>query len=131
MIHRKSLTDPQWEKNKISKLIYWFMYESESHSVMSGSLRPHRLYSPWNSSGQNTGAGSFSPLQGIFPTQGSNSGLPYCRQIFLPAEPQGSPRILEWVAFPFSRGSFQPRIEPRSPALQADSLPAEPQGKPL
>ena len=34
-------------------------------------------------------------------------------------------RILEWVAFPFSRGSFQPR----SPALQADSLPAEPQGK--
>ena len=35
-------------------------------------------------------------------------------------------RILEWVAFPFSRGSFQPR----SPALQADSLPAEPQGKP-
>ena len=39
-------------------------------------------------------------------------------------------RILEWVAFPFSRGSFQPRIEPRSPALQADSLPAEPQGKP-
>ena len=39
-------------------------------------------------------------------------------------------RILEWVAFPFSRGSFQPRIEPRSPALQADSLPAEPQVKP-
>ena len=38
-------------------------------------------------------------------------------------------RILEWVAFPFSRSS-QPRIEPRSPALQADSLPAEPQGKP-
>jgi len=39
-------------------------------------------------------------------------------------------RILEWVAFPFFRGSSQPRIEPRSPALQADSLPAEPQGKP-
>ena len=35
-------------------------------------------------------------------------------------------RILEWVDFPFSRGSSQPR----SPALQADSLPAEPQGKP-
>ena len=40
-------------------------------------------------------------------------------------------RILEWVAVPFSRGSYQPRIEPRSPALQADSLPAEPQGKPI
>ena len=39
-------------------------------------------------------------------------------------------RILEWVVVPFSRGSSQPRFEPRSPALQADSLPAEPQGKP-
>ena len=39
-------------------------------------------------------------------------------------------RILEWVAFPFSRGSSQPRIEPRSPTLQADSLLAELQGKP-
>ena len=39
-------------------------------------------------------------------------------------------RILEWVAFPFSRVSSQPRIEPRSPSLQADSLPAEPQRKP-
>ena len=39
-------------------------------------------------------------------------------------------RILEWVAFPSSRGSSQPRIEPRSPALQVDSLPAEPPGKP-
>ena len=38
-------------------------------------------------------------------------------------------RILEWVAIPFSRGSFQPQ-EPRSSALQADPLPAEPQGKP-
>ena len=38
-------------------------------------------------------------------------------------------RILEWVAFPFSRGSSQPGIKPRSPTLQTDSLPAEPQGK--
>ena len=50
--------------------------ESESHSVMSDSLRPHGLYSPWNSPGQNTGVGSLSLLQGIFPTQGSNPGLP-------------------------------------------------------
>ena len=40
--------------------------ESESHSVVSDSLRPHGLYSPWNSSGQNTGVGSRSVLQGIF-----------------------------------------------------------------
>ena len=39
-------------------------------------------------------------------------------------------RILEWVAVPFSRVSSQPRDEPRYPTLQADSLPAEPQGKP-
>ena len=53
--------------------------ESESRSVMSDSLRPHGLYSPWNSPGQNTGVGSLSLLQGIFPTQGLNPGLPHCR----------------------------------------------------
>ena len=40
-------------------------------------------------------------------------------------------RILEWVAFPFSRDLPNPGIELRSPTLQADSLPAEPQGKPM
>ena len=55
--------------------------ESESRSVLSDSLRLHRLYSPWNSSGQNTGVGSLFLLQGIFPTQGSNPGLPHCRWI--------------------------------------------------
>ena len=52
-----------------------------SCSVVSNSLRPHRLYCPWNSPGQNTGVGSLSLLQGIFPTQGSNPGLPNCRRI--------------------------------------------------
>ena len=55
--------------------------ESESHSVASNSLQPHWLYSPWNSPGQNTGVGSLSLLQGIFPTQGSNTGLQHCRRI--------------------------------------------------
>ena len=54
---------------------------SESHSVVSDFLRPHGLYSPWNSSGQNTRVGSLSLLQGIFPTQESNPGLPHYRQI--------------------------------------------------
>ena len=58
---------------------------SEASSVVSDSLRPHGLYSPWNFAGQNTGVGRL----------------------------------------PFSRGSSQPRIKPRSPTLQADSLPAE------
>ena len=48
---------------------------------MSNSLRPHQLYSPWDALGQNTGVGSLSLLQGIFPTQGSNRGLPHCRRI--------------------------------------------------
>ena len=48
---------------------------------MSGFLRPHGLYSPWNYPGQNTGVGSLSILQEIFLTQGLNPGLPYCRQI--------------------------------------------------
>ena len=58
----------------------------ESRSVVSDSLRPHGLYSPWNSPGQNTGMGSHLP---------------------------------------------NPGIEPRSPALQADSLPVESPGKPI
>ena len=48
---------------------------SESSSVMSHSMGPHGLYSPWNSPGQNTGVGSLSLLQGIFPTQRSSQGL--------------------------------------------------------
>ena len=79
--------------------------ESESHSIVSNSLWPHGLYSLWNSPGQNTGAGSLSLLQWIFPTQGSNPGLPHCRQILYQLSHKGSPRILEWVAYPFSSGS--------------------------
>ena len=77
--------------------------------ILSNSLWPHRLYSPWNSLGQNTGVGSLSLLQGIFPIQGSNPDLPHGRQILYQLNHQGSPRILEWVAYPFSSGSAQPR----------------------
>ena len=54
---------------------------SESRSVVSNSLQPHGLYSPWNFPGQNTGVNSLSLLQGIFPNQGSNPGLLHCRWI--------------------------------------------------
>ena len=67
------------------------IHESESRSVMSDSLQPYGLYSPWNSLGQNTGVGKSFPSPGDLPN---------------------------------------PRIEPRSPTLQADSLPAEPLRKP-
>ena len=79
-----------------------------SRSVVSTSLQP-----PWtvahqassahgDSPGQNTGVGSFSLLQWIFPTQELNWGLLHCRRILYPQSHQGSPRILEWVAYPFS-----------------------------
>ena len=76
---------------------------------MSDSLWLHGLYSPWNSPGQNTGVGSLSLLQGIFPTQGSNQGLLHCRWILYQLSHKRSPRILEWVAYPFSSGFSQPR----------------------
>ena len=84
-------------------------HKAESHSVVFDSLRPHGLHNPWNSPGQNTGAGSLSLLQGIFPTQGSNPRLPHCRCILYQLSHQGSPRILEWVAYPFSSRSSWPK----------------------
>ena len=83
--------------------------EIESHSVMSNSLRHHGLYSVWNSPGQNTGVGSFSLLQGLFSTQGLNPDLTHCRWILYQLSHKGSPRILEWVAYPFYGGSSRPR----------------------
>ena len=75
---------------------------SESLSVVSDSLRPHGLWIlqarilEWVA----------SPNPGIEPRS------PVLQADSLPAEPQGSPRILEWVAYPFSRGSSQPRNQP-------------------
>ena len=62
------------------------------HSVMSDSLQPDGLYSPWNSPGQNPGVGRLSCFQGIFPTQGSNPGLPHCRRILYQLSHKGSPK---------------------------------------
>ena len=69
---------------------HFWVYESESHLVVSNNFLPHSLYSQRNSPGQNTGVSSLTPLGDL----------------------------------------LNPGIEPRSPALQADSLPAEPPGKP-
>ena len=54
----------------------------------NASLQPNGLYSPWNPPGHNTGVGSLSLLQEIFPTQGSNLGLPHCRQILYQLSPK-------------------------------------------
>ena len=75
-------------------MIIWS--ESEGHSVVSHSLRPHGSYSPWKSPGQNTGVGSLSLLQRIFPTQGLNPGLPHCRQILYQISHRGNPMTM-WL----------------------------------
>ena len=80
--------------------------ESENCSVLSNSLWPHGLCSSWNSPCQNTGVGSCSLLQGIFPTQGLNPGFPHCRWILYRLSHQGNPRILKWVAYPSPSNSW-------------------------
>ena len=86
------------------------MKERDSRSVVSDSLRPHGLYSPWNSSGQKTGVGSLSLLQGIFPTQGSNPGLPHCRRILYQLSHKGSLTNLTTNTIFEMHISFDPEI---------------------
>ena len=89
------------------------------------TLRPHRLYHPWNSPGQNTGVGSLSLLQGIFPTQGLSPGLPHCRQILYQMSHQGRPRTLEWAAHPFASGPSRPRDGTQVSCITGGFLPVE------
>ena len=63
--------------------------------------------------GKNTGVGCHAALQGIFLTQGLNPGLLHCRYILYHLSHQGSLRILEWGAYPFSIGTPQPRDQSR------------------
>ena len=65
-------------------------------------MRPHGLYSSWNSPGHNTGVGNLSLLRGIFPNQGLNPGLPHCRRILYQLSHQGSPRqgLISTTALP-------------------------------
>ena len=55
--------------------------ESQKVTQSCPALRPHGPYSPWHSPGQNSGVGSLSLLQGIFPTQELKRGLLHCRRI--------------------------------------------------
>ena len=82
-----------------------------SRSVVFDSLRPHgllptRLLCPWTSPGQNTGMGSHSLLQGIFPTEGLNPGFPHCRWILYCLSHQESPIILELGSLPLLQQIF-------------------------
>ena len=94
-----------WDPTRVSRITgrcfnIWASKEAhESHSVVSDSLWPHGLYSPWNSPGKNTGVSSLFLLQRIFPTQGLNQGLLHCRQILYQLSYQGSPYKIETCLF--------------------------------
>ena len=129
------LVPKQKEKIWLSKFYFWksghFVVVSESHSVVSDSLWPHGLYSSWNSPDQNTGVGSLPLPQGIFPTQGSNPGLPHCRWILYQLSHKGSPKYWSGYTIPCPVDLPDPGIEPGSPAVQVDSLPTELLGNPI
>ena len=99
-----SIKDQQITNYKINlqKSTIYLVIESESCSAVSDSVTPW-IYSPWNSPGQSTGVGSRFLPQGIFPAQGLNPDLPHCRWILYQLSHKGSPRILEWVVYPFSQ----------------------------
>ena len=85
-------------------------YTVLSISVMSDSLwplglSPVRFLYSWGFSRQVSGVGCHALPQGIFPTQGLNPGLPHCREVIYQLSHQGSPELLEWVAYSFSRGN--------------------------
>ena len=93
---QEKLTQPQLIAKENKKCSLPCISESVSHSVMSESQQPHGLQPDWflcswDSPGMNTGGGSHSLLQGIFPTEGSNLGIPYCKQILYHLSHQGSP----------------------------------------
>ena len=127
----------QWE-SELEILAY---FRIQCHIELHANLQPNgtmfqipvnqnRRNNPWNSPGQNTGVGSLSLLQGIFPTQGSNPVLPHCRQVLYKLSHKEAQEYWSGQPIPSPGDLPNPGIEPESPALQADSLPTELSGKP-
>ena len=94
-------------------------------------MESHGLYSPWNSLSQNTRVGSLSLLQGMFPTQRSNPGLPHWRWILYQLRHREGQEYQSGQPFPSPVDLSDPGIEPGSPALQVDALRTELSRKPL
>ena len=120
---------PVWVGQRVSHYRVYQHHLVLSCSVIPDSLQPHGLYPSvrGDSPGKNAGVGYHALLQGIFPTQRTNLGLPHRRQIHFCLSPQGSPRIPEWIAYTSFRATYRHR---NWTALQADSSSAEPPGKP-
>ena len=97
----------------LTKLLWMLVYRALNEKVKVAQSCPTLCYlmnySSWNSPGQNTGVVSLSLLQVFFPTQGWNPDLPHCQQIVYQLSHKESPRMLEWVAYPFSGRSSWPR----------------------
>ena len=89
------LSAPYFSLHRLVLVSVLKVKDSEGPSVVSNSLWPHELYSPWNSPGQNAGVGNCSLLQGTFPAQGLNPGLPHSSQTLYQLSNKGSPRIWE------------------------------------
>ena len=93
-----------------------------SHSVMSNSFQHHvlqhtRLLYPWGFSRQECWSGLPCPPPGDLLNPGIKPRSPTLQADSLPSEPQESPRILEWVAYPFSRRSSWPRNQTRASCI--------------
>ena len=99
---------------------------SKSCSVVSDSLQPHRLYSPWNSPGQNTGVSRYWKISRGSSHPGIEPRSPALQVDSLPAEPlRGAQEYWSGWPIPSPADLSEPGIEPGSPALQTDSLPTE------
>ena len=103
---------------------------SLSHSVMSNSLQPHGLYSPWNYLGQNTGVGSLSLLQGSFQPRDRTQVSLIVSGLFTSRATREAQEYWSEYSIPTPADLPDLGIEPGSPALQAYSLSAELSGKP-
>ena len=108
-----------------------YILNEKVKSKLSPNLCNPTVYSPWNSPGQNTGVGSLCLLQRIFPTQGSDPGLPHCKRVLYQLSHKGRPRILVWVAYPLASRSSWPRNQTRVSFIVGRYLPTELSGKSL
>ena len=107
LFHKRNEHYSEWSR-PASKHTFWVISRTCSRRTVK-RVSGWKSLSPRHSPGQSTGVGSHSLLQGTFPTQESNPGLPHCRQILYQLSHRGSPRILEWAAYPFSTESSRPR----------------------
>ena len=90
-----------------ARILEWvaFLFSRGSSPNRSPALHVDSLLSEPPGKPKNTGVGSLSFLQQIFPTQQSNQGLLHCRRILYQLSHKRSPKIMEWIAYPFSSRS--------------------------